>query len=64
MYGDTDKLLAIKFPHVPRSWLEQVEKELAETNGNVEMTTRFVGGEDQWTDWKKRVFRKLRLKLT
>lgn len=59
--GDTDKFLAIKFPNVPRAWLEQVNEELAIFKGNVEMTTRFVGGEDQWTDWKKRVFRKLRL---
>lgn len=58
MADDIGQLLAAHFPHIPRAWLKYVNDKLGkikqENGGNVEMSVRWTGGEDQWTDWNQR----------
>lgn len=58
---DTNEMLAARFPHLQRDWLEQIERQLAflerENGGNAEMHCRFSGGQLSWIDWIVRYFR-------
>jgi hypothetical protein len=57
---ETDKLLAIKFPHLKKSWLARINRKLAllkqddENGGNVEMVARFSHFSLKWLGWNER----------
>lgn len=55
---DIESFLSAHFPFIPIGWLKEVNDSLKfftdKNGGNVEMTTRFSKGIDDWTDWKER----------
>ena len=55
---DIEAFMSTHFPYVPLDWLGEINDSLRiftqKNGGNVEMTTRFKAGEDEWTDWKER----------
>ncbi len=55
---NTDEFLAVRFPHVHKSWLERVNQMLArlfqENGGYAEMHTKFQGTQPVWTEWQIR----------
>lgn len=59
---DIEAFMSVHFPHIPLEWLTDVNaslKDFADKNGgNVEMTTRFHSGMDEWTEWKDRRFKR------
>lgn len=54
----TDEFLAIRFPHLKKSWLQKVNDRLAtfklENGGSVEAVIRWSKGHVQWMDWHLR----------
>ena len=54
----TDEFLAIKFPHLRKSWLQKINWRLGWlkqfNGGHGEMVTRFSNGQDRWTGWNER----------
>jgi hypothetical protein len=57
-HSNTDEFLAIRFPNVRPAWLRRLNKLLGifkgVNGGNVEITTRYRAGIDQWVDWNGR----------
>jgi hypothetical protein len=55
--GDTDKFLAVHFPHLRKSWLRKINDRLGlfkadkKNGGNIEISARFKNGRDEWTKW-------------
>lgn len=61
---EIEAFMSAHFPYVPLDWLSEVNKSLKvfvdKNGGNVEMTTRFHAGTEEWTEWKDRRFNKRR----
>ena len=55
---ETDKFLAVHFPHLKKSWLHRMNRKLGalkqENGGNVEMVARFSSGLLKWLGWNER----------
>lgn len=54
----TDEFLAVKFPHLRKSWLERINRKLGllwqENGGNAEMHVRWRKCHPDWTEWSIR----------
>ena|SRR5579863_3111446 len=52
---DTDEFLAVRYPHIDKSWLDEINTMLGQLkawcSGDARMSVPFSGGIPQFTEW-------------